>query len=106
RADRWRLFHDVGEPPYDNTPLGAWQPFGRISRTSCEVSVRKHETCTRHIKTYSHWTAQIGLGPAGDWTVHAAELIAIQQAVELIKEAVDNKPHLAAYHKVFAIVSH
>ena len=40
------------------------------------------------IKTYSHWTAQIGLGPAGDWTVHAAELIAIQQAVELIEEAV------------------
>jgi hypothetical protein len=38
--------------------------------------------------------------------VHAAELIAIQQAVELIKEAVGNKPHLAAYHKVFAIASH
>ena len=65
RADRWRLFHDVGEPPYDNTPLGAWQPFGRISRTSCEVSVRKHETCTRHIKTYSHWTwvTSNGLSP-------------------------------------------
>jgi hypothetical protein len=65
RADRWRLLHDVGEPPYNNTPLGAWQPFGRISRTSCEVSVRKHEACTRHIKTYSHWTwvTSNGLSP-------------------------------------------
>jgi hypothetical protein len=65
RADRWRLLHDVGEPPYNNTPLGAWQPFGRISRASCEVSVRQHSTCTRHIKTYSHWTwvTSNGLSP-------------------------------------------
>lgn len=53
-----------------------------------------------------HRTAQIRLGQPATGQVHAAELIAIQQAIELVKEAVGNKPHLAAYHgKVFAVVS-
>lgn len=55
RADRWRLLHDIGEPPYNSTSLVPWPPFGRISLVACELGVRQHERCKRHLKRYKHW---------------------------------------------------
>lgn len=48
RADRWRLLHDVGLPPYGSTRLSSWQPFrGGTSfrgRTGCLGTCGMQET--------------------------------------------------------------
>ena len=49
---------------------------------------------------------QVGLGPASDWTVHAAELVAIHQATEMIAETAGNIPRQANNcDNIFTIVS-
>ena len=55
RADRWRLLHDIGESPYNSTPLVPWPPFGCTPLTSCEIEVRQHQNCSRHSKQYRCW---------------------------------------------------
>ena len=55
RADRWRLLHDVGSPPYGSTPLSSWQPFGRMPLSGVELDVMAHAGCERHEKHYARW---------------------------------------------------
>ena len=55
RADRWRLLHDVGSPPYCSTPLSSWQPFGWMPLSAVELDVMSHVECKRHEKQYIHW---------------------------------------------------
>jgi ribonuclease HI len=51
-------------------------------------------------------TWQIGIGPGCNWTVHAAELIAIYQATEIIdKEIVDETREGTEQEKILTIVS-
>lgn len=64
RIDRWRLLHDIGKPPYNSTPLIPWPPFGRMPLASCELEIRQHECCRRHLKHYSHWNWITTDGPS------------------------------------------
>ena len=59
-----------------------------------------------HLSTEQQQTWQIGIGPADKWTVHAAELIAISQAIEIIeKENVDETREGTDQEKTVTIVS-
>jgi ribonuclease HI len=51
-------------------------------------------------------TWQVGIGPACNWTIYAAELIAIYRAVEVIQSVIVDEEHeLSDQEKIFTIVS-